>query len=151
MRRRDFMMAVGASVALALTKTKAQGSIRRPRLLISSTDPFTGLALLKTRYAAGLRPSDDMEGWSLSWQLTRDNNFAEKALAAMRANHITQGSKAFALLGRLRPLVIGVRLVVRLSRIRVGASGSYRKRIDGWSRGDARHRRLQGSRFVLLP
>ncbi len=49
MKRRDFMLAVGACAALALTKTKAQESVRRPRLLISSTDPFTGLAFLKIR------------------------------------------------------------------------------------------------------
>ncbi len=93
MKRRDFMLGVGASAALALTRTMAQESARRPRLLISSADPFTGLPLLKARYTAGMRPSNDMEGWALSWQITRDSTFAEKAVAAMRANRITQGSK----------------------------------------------------------
>ena len=93
MKRRDFLMTVGASIALALTKIEAQNPVRRPRLLISSTDPFTGLALLKTRYAAGLRPSEDIEGCALSWQLTNDRNFAEKALSAMRANRVSKGAK----------------------------------------------------------
>lgn len=40
-----------------------------------------------------MRPSDDMEGWALSWQLTRDERWAEKALSAMRSNHIVQGTR----------------------------------------------------------
>jgi hypothetical protein len=93
MKRRDFMTGVGASILLALSKSNAQVQAHRPRLLISSTDPFTGLALLKTRFANGMRPSEDMEGWALSWQLTRRNSFAEQALAAMRAGHISKGAK----------------------------------------------------------
>jgi len=93
MRRREFMMGVGASMLLALTRSISQVAIQHPRLLISGTDPFTGLPLLKTRYAMGRRPSDDMEGWALSWQLTRQEGFAERALAAMRAGHITKGVK----------------------------------------------------------
>jgi len=34
-----------------------------------------------------------MEGWALSWQITRQENFAQKAVAAMRAGHITKGVK----------------------------------------------------------
>ena len=93
MKRRDFMAGVAASILLVVTKGNAQVSAQRPRLLIANTDPFTGLPLLKTRYANGMRPSDDMEGWALSWLLTRQDSFAEKALAAMRAGHITKGIK----------------------------------------------------------
>ena len=93
MKRREFMASVGASVLLALARSNSQVPVQRPRLLISNTDPFTGIALLKTRYASGMRPSEDMEGWALSWQLTRQNSFAEKALAAMRAGHIMNGVK----------------------------------------------------------
>jgi heparin/heparan-sulfate lyase len=93
MKRRDFLLSVGASITCTLLRADARDHVPRPRLLISDTDPFTGLALLKTRYAAGMRPSDDMEGWALSWQLTKDDRWAEKALAAMRANHIAQGTR----------------------------------------------------------
>jgi hypothetical protein len=93
MQRRDFMTGVVGSILLAVTKANTQVPAQRPRLLISPTDAFTGLALLKTRYARGMRPSEDMEGWALSWQLTRQEIFAEKALAAMRAGRITQGGK----------------------------------------------------------
>ena len=93
MKRRDFMTGVGTSILLALSKSNSQVPAQRPRLLISNTDAFTGLSLLRTRYANGMRPSEDMEGWALSWQLTRQDSFAEKALAAMRAGHITKGVK----------------------------------------------------------
>ena len=75
------------------TTVKSQASLRRPRLLISGTDPFTGLSILRTRYARGLRPSNDMEGWALSWLLTGQDTFAEQALAAMRAGHVVKGVK----------------------------------------------------------
>jgi hypothetical protein len=93
MKRRDFMAGVGVSLLLRLSRSNAEIPVQRPRLLISNTDPFTGLALLKARYASGLRPSEDMEGWALSWQLTRQDKFAEKALAAMRTGHIARGVK----------------------------------------------------------
>ncbi len=93
MKRRDFLAGVGSSVLLALSRSNAQSSVPRPRLLVSNADPFTGLDILKTRYAGGMRPSEDMEGWALSWQITRQNAFAEKALAEMRAGHIAKGVK----------------------------------------------------------
>ena len=93
MRRRDFLTALAASALLSTSEGLSQVSSRRPRLLISETDPFTGLALLRTRYAAGMRPSQDMEGWALSWLLTRQESFAEQALAAMRSGHVAKGAK----------------------------------------------------------
>jgi len=87
------MTGVATSILLALTKGNTEVPVQHPRLLISNTDPFTGLRLLKARYASGMRPSDDMEGWALSWQLTRQKSFAEKALAAMRASHLVPGVK----------------------------------------------------------
>ena len=62
MKRRDFMAGVGASILLAVAHGNSQVTAQRPRLLIANADAFTGLALLKTRYANGMRPSDDMEG-----------------------------------------------------------------------------------------
>src|SRR5207237_4735928 len=93
MKRRDFLTSLAASALLASSKARSQAPGRLPRLLISGTDPFTGLALLRTRYDSGLRPSQDMEGWALSWLLTRQDSFAEKALAAMRSGHIAKGAK----------------------------------------------------------
>jgi hypothetical protein len=92
-QRREFMAGVAASICLAAAKGAAQSPAPRPRLLISKTDAFTGLALLKIRYLSGMRPSGDMEGWALSWQLTGDESFAEKALAAMRTSHIAKAMK----------------------------------------------------------
>jgi hypothetical protein len=57
----------------------------RPSLLLLRDDPFSGLKVLKTRLDAGLRPSEDIPGWALSWQLTRRYEFAERAIAAIRA------------------------------------------------------------------
>jgi len=62
-------------------------------MLIAGSDPFTGLSLLKTRYTAGKRPSEDMEGWALSWLLTRNESFAERAVAEMRSKHIAAKGK----------------------------------------------------------
>jgi hypothetical protein len=39
------MAGVAASILLAVSKGNTQASAQRPRLLISNTDPFTGLAL----------------------------------------------------------------------------------------------------------
>ena len=91
MKRRDFMMAVGATMGLTIMRSSAKAPARRPRLLISKTDPFTGLPLLKSRYQSGMRPPDGMEGWALSWQLTGDKSFAEKALTAMLTDRLAKG------------------------------------------------------------
>ena len=93
MRRREFMTALAASALLGPLRSRAQTSLQHPRLLISNTDPFTGLALLRARYASGMRPSQDMEGFALSWLLTHHDSFAEQALAQMRAGHIGKGTK----------------------------------------------------------
>ena len=88
------MAALGASIAFPwITGSIAQTERTRPRLLISPLDPFTGLDLLKVRYANGLRPSEDVEGWALSWRLTGNKAFAEKALSAIRNGHITTNAK----------------------------------------------------------
>src|SRR6185369_4296587 len=92
MRRRDFIAAIAAS-ALMAGWTDAK-KVSHPRLLIAQTDPFTGLPLLKTRYLAGRRPSEDMEGWALSWLLTGKDAFAERAIAEMRAKRVGAGGRA---------------------------------------------------------
>jgi heparin/heparan-sulfate lyase len=64
-----------------------------PLLLIGESDPFTGITALKSRYAAGHRPSDDMEGWALSWKLTGQEAFAERAVAKMKSEGISKGGR----------------------------------------------------------
>ena len=94
MRRRDFIAALAASGLAAAWPAKAQKSgLEHPRLLIADADPFTGLALLKSRYASGRRPSDDMEGWALSWHLSGQDSFAERAVAEMRSKHLGASGK----------------------------------------------------------
>ena len=94
MRRREFVAGLAASALIAPLWTHAQDARRRPRLLIAEEDPFTGLALLKTRYAAGRRPSNDMLGWALSWRLTEQSAFANRAIAEMRSKRLPAGGKA---------------------------------------------------------
>ncbi len=93
MKRRQFIAALATSAIAAAWPARAQLKARRPRLLIAATDPFTGLPLLKARYAAGHRPSDDIEGWALSWQLTGQDMFADRALTEMQKRHISAGGK----------------------------------------------------------
>ena len=94
MRRRDFLAAMAASALIPPWSLSAQSSPKGPRLLIGESDPFTGLPTLKARYAAGRRPSDDMEGWALSWRLTGQESFAERAVAKMRTEQISKGGRA---------------------------------------------------------
>ena len=84
---------VGGFCASNAWPAASQTSLRRPRLLIAETDPFTGLPLLKSRFAAGGRPSEDMEGWALSWLITGKDEFAERAVAEMRSKHLASGGK----------------------------------------------------------
>ncbi|MBS1851581.1 MAG: heparinase II/III family protein [Acidobacteria bacterium] len=93
MKRRDFLAAIAASAVFVRSWSFAQSTTKRPRLLLAENDPFTGLPLLKLRYAAGRRPSEDISGLALSWQLTRQKDFAERALAEMKGKHITPSGK----------------------------------------------------------
>ncbi len=88
------MAGLAVSALIAPLWTHAQEARRRPRLLIAEEDPFTGLALLRTRYAAGLRPSNDILGWTLSWRLTGQGSFADRALAEIRSKRLPAGGKA---------------------------------------------------------
>ena len=73
--------------------SSGQTTRQRPRLLIAESDPFTGLSILKSRYAAGRRPPEDIDGWALSWQLTGQESFAERAVAEMRSKHVASGGR----------------------------------------------------------
>jgi len=53
-------------------------------MLLGTTDPFCGLDILRMRYAAGRRPSDDIAGNALSWLVSGKDDFAQKSLIEMR-------------------------------------------------------------------
>lgn len=82
-----------ASAIATRVQFQAQEVRRHPRLLISESDPFVGLHILKARYESGRKPSQDMEGWALSWLLTGQKGFAERALAEMRNKHVAVSGK----------------------------------------------------------
>ncbi len=67
-------------------------TIARPRLLIAEHDAFSGLPILRARLATGLRPSDDLAGWALSYVLTGDEAAGRRALDAMRAGSLPKGN-----------------------------------------------------------
>jgi hypothetical protein len=94
MERRKFLAGLIASSFAASAIARAQAPGRKPRLLIREEDPFTGLTLLKARYAAGMRPSDDIAGLALSWQLTGRDSFAHRALTEMRNSHPSAKGRA---------------------------------------------------------
>jgi hypothetical protein len=86
MNRREFSSALlGAAAFPGGLVARPTESAAHPSLLLVREDPFSGLGILKARYAAGRRPSGDIPGWSLSWQLTRKDEFAEQAIAGIRA------------------------------------------------------------------
>jgi len=94
MKRRDFIASVVATAIAANLPLRAEEAVRHPRMLIAEADPFTGLHILKTRYTAGRRPSEDMEGWALSWLLTGQSEFAERSLTEIRKKHLTTNGRA---------------------------------------------------------
>ena len=59
----------------------------RPRLLIAERDPFSGLPILRARWASGARPSDDLPGWALGYAITGDEGAARRALEELRRAH----------------------------------------------------------------
>src|SRR5258705_12569384 len=66
---------------------RSSSSIVRPRMLIGEHDPLTGFMVLRARYAAGARASDAIDGWALTYLLTRDETFARRAVDEMRRTH----------------------------------------------------------------
>ena len=93
--RQRLMPAVIATIILVLLPSigslgvSAQPAARsvRPRMLIAENDPLTGFNVLRARYAAGARPADGIDGWALTYLLTRDEAFAKKAVEEMRSTH----------------------------------------------------------------
>src|SRR5207249_6704901 len=79
--------AIFTLLLLVSTTVSAQQQITRPRLLIGKDDPFTGFTILRARYAAGMRPWDDIAGWALTYLITDDDSFARRAIDEMRRTH----------------------------------------------------------------
>ncbi|HEY7513311.1 MAG TPA: hypothetical protein VIC87_02485, partial [Vicinamibacteria bacterium] len=80
------LLAAHGTVSVAPTRAAEAGRVRHPRLLVAETDPFSGLAALRARYAAGERPSDDLPGWALTWLLSGDDTAAQRAFESLRAD-----------------------------------------------------------------
>src|SRR6266550_5913206 len=74
---------IGSSGAFA----QSTSSIVRPRMLIGEHDPLTGFNVLRARYATGARPSQGIDGWALTYLMTRDKSPAKKAVEEMRRTH----------------------------------------------------------------
>src|SRR5438067_5123587 len=86
MNRREFSVALlGAAGFPGRLIVEPTEAVARPSLLLLQNDAFSSLGLLKFRYNSGRRPSDDIPGWSLSWQLTKKDEFADRAIAGIRA------------------------------------------------------------------
>src|ERR1041385_6975478 len=71
---------VQAPSVWAQPSSKSPLRIVRPRMLIGEHDPLTGFTVLRARYAAGARPSDDIAGWALSYLVTGEESFVRQAV-----------------------------------------------------------------------
>jgi hypothetical protein len=94
-----FALAFSIAAVFQIDRGHAQSSssLIRPRMLISERDPLTGYNLLRARYAAGARPSDDIDGWALTYLLTQDESFAKRAVDKIRNTHTPElvGSRTY--------------------------------------------------------
>ena len=82
-----FTVVIFSSIGSQRVQAQSSPNIPRPRMLIRERDPLTGFNVLRARLAAGARPSDAIDGWALSYLLTRDESFAQKAVEEMRRTH----------------------------------------------------------------
>jgi Heparinase II/III-like protein len=83
--RRHFSQMLAATAAFAFSGNAFAQTKNGPTMLLGANDPFCGLDILRIRYAAGRRPSDDLAGNALSWLITGKDEFAQKSLAEMRS------------------------------------------------------------------
>jgi uncharacterized membrane protein len=68
--RRQFSQILTATAAFAFSHNIYAQAKGGPSMLLAAHDPFCGLDVLRMRYAAGRRPSNDMAGNALSWLVT---------------------------------------------------------------------------------
>src|SRR6185437_13305290 len=76
--RRQFTQILAASATFVFSPRAYSQVKSGPTMLLGSADPFCGLDILRTRYAAGRRPSTDMSGNALSWLITGQDHFARE-------------------------------------------------------------------------
>jgi hypothetical protein len=84
--RRQFSQMLATTAAFAFSGKSYAETKGGPTMLLSTNDPFCGLDILRMRYAAGRRPSNDMAGNVLSWLVSGKDEFAQKALIEMRSS-----------------------------------------------------------------
>ena len=99
--RREFSAALLGAMAFSRSflagETRlaaAPGGAGRPSMLLLGNDPFSGLNLLRARYASGRQPPEDVAGWALRWQITRKDEFAERAIAGLESTLARSNDKA---------------------------------------------------------
>lgn len=90
--RRAFSRMCAAAAAFAFSRNAFAQTNKGPSMLVADNDPFCGLNILRTRYAAGRRPSDDMAGRALSWLVSGKDEFAQQSLAEMRRSELPKPS-----------------------------------------------------------
>ena len=82
--RRRFSQIFAATAAFAFSGKAFAQTKSGASMLLGAKDPFCGLDILRMRYAAGRRSSDDIAGNALSWLVSRQDDFAQKSLIEMR-------------------------------------------------------------------
>jgi hypothetical protein len=90
--RRSFSRLLAATAAFAFSKSgfaQAQAGTD-PSMMLGARDAFSGLDILRVRFAAGHRPSDDITGNALSWLLSGQKEFGEKCIAALRTSTLPE-------------------------------------------------------------
>ena len=94
--RRQFSQMLMAAAAVTLSPSTFAQTRSAPVMLLGAQDAFCGLEILRTRYAAGRRPSDDVAGTALSWLLTHEDSFAQRSLDEMRRSELPKpGSRTW--------------------------------------------------------
>jgi hypothetical protein len=92
--RRSFSQLLAATAAFAFSRSafaQAQAGTA-PSMMLGARDAFSGLDILRVRFAAGRRPSDDIAGNALSWLLSGQKEFGEKCIAALRTSTLPEPS-----------------------------------------------------------
>src|SRR4051812_33579943 len=94
--RRSFSQLLAATAAFAFSKSAFAQAGTAPSMMLGARDAFSGLDILRMRYAAGRRPSDDIAGNALSWLLSGQKEFGEKCITKLRASTLPEpGSRSW--------------------------------------------------------